>query len=243
MKLIIIFILIFQNLVFLQANRRRRLLRVGVRPDPPLKPSTKSSKIYLSYTSFLRGFVSSQGIFNQNAPIPSADKYAAFMDTIVSEGSIRDKNELSAFMAHALVASRGLTIDRENNLNIIDELTRSYYRRGYLGVVGVEKYRQASLDIYEDLRLLQVPELVTQDSEINWRVSLWNWERFVLGKFSDFASVTDELLGPKTCETVYRVYSILKREWDPKSKHFHGCIKLEDLQKSTQILKDNTNEQ
>lgn len=235
----IVFILILFALTFTEANRRRRLLRVGNRPDPPLKPFTRSSKIYLSYTNFLRGFISSQGIFNHSAPIPSAEKYAAFIDTVTAEASIRDKNELSAFMAHVLVESKGLTVDRESDRSIIDELTRSYYSRGYLGVVGADRYRQASLDIYEDLRLLEVPELVTQDAEINWRVTLWNWERFVLGRFSDFASVTDHLLGPNKCENVYRVYSILKREWDPKSKYFPGCTKLKDSEQKQDAKYEN----
>lgn len=212
----------------ISGNRRRRLLRVGKRPDPPLKPFTNTSDIYISYTLFLRGFINTQGLFNRTAPVPGNLTYAAFMDVVAQGGSIKSRNELSAFVAHAVVASKGLTRVRDSNTNIFDELTtRSYCSRGYLGLEGITQYKDASLDLFNDQRLLEAPELILQDETINWKTSLWNWKRVVLdyNLQQDFANVTEALLGPKLCETVYKVYSILKQEWDPKSKQYKGCKK------------------
>ena len=211
---IIIFVLAFAEI---KCKSRRRLLRVGVRPDPPLHPFTNTSSLYISYTNFLRGFINTQGLFNRYAPIPSNLTYAAFMDTAATVGFITDRNELSAFMAHALVSSKGLTQTKENNTSIVDELTRSYFRRGYLGIKGVEEYKEASLELFRDLRLLEAPELVLQNDVINWKVSLWKWNR-TLYKRKNHATV-----GLMRCGVIHKVYTILKREWDPKSKPFNDC--------------------
>ena len=229
---LLIFVILFGTI---SCNRRRRLSRVGVRPDPPLKPFTNSSDIYISYTSFLRGFINSQGLFNRTAPIPSNSTYAAFMNSVASPSpelkfKLRDKNEMSAFMAHVLVSSKGLPVSRENNTSIVDDLTRTYFRRGYLGIKGADDYRQASIDLYEDFRLLDVPELILQDESINWKIALWNWKRS-LTEPMDFSAVTKGLLGEKMCEIVYNVYVILKKEWDPKSVPFSKCKIDQDTKK------------
>lgn len=209
-------------------KRRKRLSRVGVRPDPPLKPFTNSSLIYVSYTAFLRGFINSQGYYNRRAPIPSNSTYATFIDTVTAS-PIKDKNELSAFMAHVLVSSKGLTVSRENNTSIIDDLTRTYFRRGYLGIKGADDYKQASLDVFGDLRLLDVPELILQDESINWKVSLWNWKRSLTDPI-DFNLMAKGLIGWTSCDVVYNVYAILKKEWDPKGEPFSKC-KIEKVNK------------
>lgn len=208
-----------------QANRRRRLKRVGTRPDPPLDPFVNSSSLYISYTTFLRGFINTQGLFNRTAPIPSNLTYASFMNSAVDVGYISDKNELSAFMAHALVASKGLTQTKENNTSIVDELTRTYFRRGYLGIKGMEEYKEASADLFQDQRLLEAPEIVLQHERINWKVSFWKWNQakpMYSGEsaLQIFPNVTRDLLGRKRCDVVYKVYMILKKEWAPKDKPY-----------------------
>ena len=217
-KLFILLLLIFCEC---EGNRRRRLLRVGVRPDPPLKPFTNTSSLYISYTNFLRGFINTQGLFNRTAPIPSNLTYATFMDTAVDVGFITNKNELAAFMAHALVSSKGLTQTKENNTSIVDDLTRTYFRRGYLGIKGVEEYKEASLELFQDQRLLEAPEIVLQNESINWKVSFWKWSKAISRNYDDheiFPNVTINLLGQRRCEVVHQVYMILKKEWDPKSE-------------------------
>jgi hypothetical protein len=207
----LLFLLIFALLC--EGNRRRRLLRVGVQPDPPLAPFTITSDLYISYTNFLRGFIKSQGIFNQYAPIPSNSTYATFMNSVAADGEIEDKNELSLFMAHVLVSSKGLVHSKKQQ-SMFDELTRNYNRRGYLGIEGTEDYKQASLDIYKDLRLLETPELVAQDQLINWKVSLWNWKRCASTRIQELMDKTGDY------SVVGRVYTILKTEWDPKSESY-----------------------
>lgn len=223
-----IFIIYLISIDLVSCRRRKRLSRVGIRPDPPLKPFINSSNIYISYTKFLRGFINSQGLFNRNAPIPSNSTYANFMNNVASltplnNYKIKDKNELSAFMAHVLVASKGLTVSRENNTSIVDDLTRTYFRRGYLGIKGADEYRQVSLDLYSDFRLLEVPELILQDESVNWQISIWNWKRSITTDPFDFNSMVKSFVGGKACENVYDVYTILKKEWDPKSESFIKC--------------------
>lgn len=209
------------------ANRRRRLLmRVGIRSDPPLKPFTNTSDIYVSYTKFLRAFVNSQGLFNRSAQIPSNSTYAIFMDSVVTDGTIWDRNELSAFMAHTFLISKGLQENIEKSINDIDNFTRNYNRRGYLGIKGPDQYRAASLHIFKDLRLLEIPELVLQNESINWKVSLWNWNQkahSILFKNGKFGCATKMLI-PKVCteqsETIFKIYTLLKLEWDPESESF-----------------------
>lgn len=226
--LILTLILLFG---IIEGKSRRRLMRVGVRPDPPLDPFTNTSSLYISYTNFLRGFINTQGLFNRTAPIPSNLTYASFMDTAVSVGFIPNKNDLSAFMASVLVASNGLTQIKENNTSIVDEFTRTFYRRGYLGIKGMEEYKEASMELFQDQRLLEAPELVIQSEETNWKVSLWKWNKSLTKQmdqgasiFQRFPEIVGDLLGAKRCEVVHRVYMILKREWDPKSEPFRNCL-------------------
>lgn len=208
-KRLLLLIFSFLSLQLIEGTRRRRLLRVGIRPDPHLAPFTKTSSLYISYTSFLRGFIKSQGIFNRYAPIPSNSTYATFMDTVAADGDIDDKNEMALFMAHALISSKGLVADKTRT-GLFKDLTRNYSHRGYFGISGVEDYKRASLDICTDLRLLEAPELISQDESVNWKVSLWNWRRCALKKIRRMKG--------KSEEAVYQVYKILKGEWDPKSE-------------------------
>ena len=225
-------LLIFLFLIqIISGNRRKRISRVGFRPDPHLRPFTNTSNLYISYTNFIRGFISSQGLFNRTAPVPSNATYASFMDTVVGDGRIEDRNELSVFMAHVLVASKGLTQTKENNTSVKDDFAVTYYRRGYLGIKGVEMYRDASLALFKDFRLLEAPELVLQTETINWKVALWNWNRVkMIDKSSKCIRIISEsVFGPKSnlCAVIQSVYTILKREWDPKSESFKGCKELE----------------
>lgn len=229
-----VFLFIFLVLELVSCRRRKRLTRVGIRPDPPLKPFVNTSDLYISYTKFLRGFINSQGLFNRTAPIPSNSTYANLMNTVASitplcHPKIKDKNELSAFMAHVLVSSKGLTVSRENNTSIVDDLTRTYFRRGYLGIKGADEYRQVSLDLFNDFRLLDVPELILQDDSVNWKISIWNWKRS-LSEPLDFNLMVKSFIGggKRECENVYKVYTILKKEWDPKSELFIKCKKIEN---------------
>lgn len=225
MAIFLVKICTFVLLIFgiIEGKSRRRLLRVGVRPDPPLDPFTNTSTLYISYTNFLRGFINTQGLFNRTAPIPSNVTYAAFMDTIVTDGFIHNKNELSAFMACALVASKGLTQIKENNTSTMDEFTRTFFRRGYLGIKGMEEYKEASLDLFQDQRLLEAPELVIQNEKTNWKVSLWKWNNSLEKKkdsddHQKGSTLTKQF--PGKSKVIHRVYMILKREWDPKSDPF-----------------------
>lgn len=227
---VLTFLWVFCGII--EGKSRRRLLRVGVRPDPPLDPFTNTSSLYISYTNFLRGFINTQGLFNRTAPIPTSTTYAAFMDTAVTVGFIRNKNELSAFMASALVASKGLTQTKEKTTSVMDEFTRSFFRRGYLGIKGMEEYGEASMELFQDQRLLEAPELAIQSEVTNWKVSLWKWNKSItkhtdesteLSLTNRFPDIVGHLMGAKQCEVVHRVYLILKREWDPKSEPFRDC--------------------
>ena len=227
---ILIHILIFLTIFAATScgNRRRRLMRVGIRPDPPLKPFTNTSEIYISYTIFLRVFINTQGLFNRSAPIPSNRTYATFMDTVAADKTIWDRNELSAFMAHTFFTSAGLTRKNQEKegVNSFDDLLRNYKQRGYLGIKGSEQYRTASIHIFNDFRLLEFPELIVQDEIINWKVSLWNWKQNahkILFKTGKLGCATKALM-PKVCpeemDKIFRIYSLLKFELDPESESF-----------------------
>ena len=229
LKIFLLIVFAFED-IHVSCRRRKRLTRVGIRPDPPHKPFVNTTQLYKSYTKFIRGFINSQGLFNRNAPMPSNSTYAHFMNTVASTvplnyTKLKDKNELSAFMAHVLVSSKGLTVSRENNTSIVDDLTRSYFRRGYLGIKGADKYRQVSLDLFDDFRLLEVPELVLQDDSINWKITLWNWKRALKDQPLNFNDTVKSLIGSdgRACENVFKIYTILKKEWDPESKLFSNC--------------------
>jgi hypothetical protein len=194
-------------------NRRRKLSRMVSRPDPPLKPFTNTSNVYISYAQFLKSFTSTQGIYNKTATAPSNTTYSTFMDTIVQDGSIMDKDDLSAFMAHAFVLSNGLASKKEeDSLSILDEFSRTYNTRGYLGISGPDAYREASNEIFHDYRLLEDPEMIVQNETVNWKVSLWSWRRAIREAASEQIEKICQYLTFTKCPEIQKVYSIIKKE-------------------------------
>lgn len=212
---------------FTLCNRRRKLSRRVARPDPPLKPFTNTSTVYISYTQFLKSFSSTQGIFNKTASFPSNETYTSFMETVAQDINIKNKDDLSSFMAHAFVISNGLTHKRDDDTSVLDDFSRTYFDRGYLGISGVYAYRNASMELFGDYRLLEAPEQVVQNESVNWKVSLWSWKQALTEAASGKIEKICGYFTYTKCPEIEKVYSIIKKELLLASKNSTNSIAIQ----------------
>ena len=54
-----------------------------------------------------------------------------------------------------------------------------YYGRAYIQLSWYYNYRDASLSLYNDLRLFTNPDQVAKNDEISWAVTFWYWKQRV----------------------------------------------------------------
>lgn len=57
-----------------------------------------------------------------------------------------------------------------------------YYGRGYIQLSWAYNYKNASLALFNDLRLYMHPNLVAESDDISWAVSFWYWKAHVHNK-------------------------------------------------------------
>ena len=122
-------------------------------------------------------------------PIPSAEKYQNFIASAAPDGCITTKRELAMFLAQLMWESGGLQFIREldcvysgcptHYITEDDYPNQRYYGRGYIQLTWAYNYKDASLALYDDLRLYTNPEMVAQFDSISWAVSFWYWKEHV----------------------------------------------------------------
>lgn len=96
------------------------------------------------------------------------DRSASVERPVSTEGQV----SASASASHSTSASHS----HSHSTSLSTSALHSYHPRGYCPVEGEAAYRDASLKIFGDDRLVLVPELVSADEDVNWRVSILSWE-------------------------------------------------------------------
>ncbi|XP_062536245.1 uncharacterized protein LOC134205196 [Armigeres subalbatus] len=95
-------------------------------------------------------------------------------------GSISEKNEAAMFIAQLIHESGGFQHRVETGRGRgHDYGSTSYYGRGYIQLTHDYNYRDASRAIFNDDRLVNNPDLVSDSVDMSMRVSVWFWEKRV----------------------------------------------------------------
>ena len=84
-----------------------------------------------------------------------------------------------------------------------------YYGRGYIQLTWLENYANCSLDLYGDMRLVENPDLVSDQIEVAMGSAFWYWWKYVKEipeiKDGKFGYTTMAINGPLECKGVYKV--------------------------------------
>src|SRR5699024_326359 len=99
---------------------------------------------------------------------------------------ISDKQEVAMFLAHVLHETGGfqhlVEHGRPSGYTKAEEFPKNeYYGRGYIHLSHEYNYRAASLALFNDMRLLENPQLVEQEA-IAWQTAFWFWHANVRNK-------------------------------------------------------------
>jgi hypothetical protein len=175
-SLILIIIIIYAT--FTEGKRKSIHKRIGFLQDPPgLHPNAYLSPVYITFNTFIHGFVSTRGLFapKREASIPGNSTYTSMMNAVIESEEFKDREELAHFLSHALYFSKGFT-RKECPSAAFSLALHSYHGRGYCPLRGEEAYRAASLEIFKDDRLVLAPELISFDEQTNWRTSILAWK-------------------------------------------------------------------
>ncbi|KAJ6223456.1 hypothetical protein RDWZM_002001 [Blomia tropicalis] len=124
-------------------------------------------------------------ITSNGYPTPRRDQYNAFVHRLPT-GSINNKVEAAMFLAQILWESGGLRYKREliciktGCPGVYDSSVgipgKNYYGRGYIQLTHSYNYKAASLALYNDLRLIQNPEIVADNEDAAWATAFWFWK-------------------------------------------------------------------
>src|SRR2546422_390455 len=60
-----------------------------------------------------------------------------------------------------------------------DDPNKFYYGRGYLELTWSWNYRSASIALFGDERLVENPDLVSDNEDIAWATAFWYWRTYV----------------------------------------------------------------
>ncbi|RWS20089.1 hypothetical protein B4U80_11450, partial [Leptotrombidium deliense] len=151
-------------------------------------------------------------------PSPGCDKYNALTSQAHSAGNISSKQELAMFLTQILYTSGGLVVKSEIRCketgchgeydSSVGAHGKSYYGRGYIQLSHSYNYRQASQDLYGDLRLIENPDLVSDDENVAWATALWYWKTRVRNQPNVlnfwFGATTNAIIGALECRGGYQ---------------------------------------
>jgi predicted chitinase len=137
-------------------------------------------------------------------PAPGAAKHQIFVNS-AHKGLIATKQEAAMALAQFLHESDGLRAKREYACETTqcpgsyatpgcDARDQYYYGRGYIQLSWCYNYRPASLDLYNDERLVYNPDLVADDEQTAWDTAFWYWKTSVHNQ----AGVSDGKFGITT---------------------------------------------
>lgn len=85
-----------------------------------------------------------------------------------------------------------------NRMGNGDESSGEGYKfrgRGLLQITGKENYTKCSLGLFGDKRLVENPDLISQDKELALMTALWYWDTHNLSSQSDITDVTQIING------------------------------------------------
>ncbi|OQV15013.1 putative Chitinase 6 [Hypsibius exemplaris] len=118
---------------------------------------------------------------------PSDEQYRNFVARAVN-GQITTKRELAMFLANVIHESAGLTTKEEwgppapgTYPNTVGVPGKNYHGRGYIQLTWDYNYKNASMALYGDLRLLNDPDQVKSNDMISWDTAFWYWSAHVHG--------------------------------------------------------------
>ena len=103
----------------------------------------------------------------------SQSNFDALNQALFANG-IQSKNEIAMFLAQAIYQTSGFSTINDWNMP-----TQKYFIRGYFRELSNEdEYRQASMALFNDDRLVKDPSLAV-DGKNSWDVAVWYWKNVV----------------------------------------------------------------
>jgi len=120
-------------------------------------------------------------------PKPTAEQYKNIIARAGPAGKITTRLELAMFLANVLWESDGLRAKQEYNPGPypypqLDRPGKTYQGRGYMQLTWSYNYKDASMALYKDDRLLANPEKVATDDAVAWDTAFWFWSTRVHGQ-------------------------------------------------------------
>ncbi|OMJ29505.1 Endochitinase A [Smittium culicis] len=116
---------------------------------------------------------------------PKMNQVVFFLNCIKLAG-ISTRREAAMFLSQLLWESHGLKYKDELNCSEskcpntyttpIDVSGKSYFGRGYIQLTYATNYKDASMYLFGDIRLLLDPDTVSKNDQISWGVSYWYWK-------------------------------------------------------------------
>ncbi|RKP12460.1 lysozyme-like domain-containing protein [Piptocephalis cylindrospora] len=172
-------------------------LRTIKEPEPHESPLISADKFNKAMTA-------------ANFPVPSSEQHVAFVAS-TKKAKITSALEAAMYLAHLLWESHGLqeVVERAcvnsacpgSYISDLDVKGKRYFGRGYIQLTWAKNYLEASKGIYEDDRLLQHPEMVSENSTVSWETAAWYWGAKVhdAAASGNFGRTTAEINGPLEC--------------------------------------------
>jgi predicted chitinase len=204
---------------------------------PTASAGSVPSNINVSFDEFMTAWTNGkQYLPDANIQQPTQAQYNAFITEAGPSGGITSRMELAMFLSEIMWESGGLIYKAElqcaqNNCSgqYVDNVGlpgQYYYGRGYIQLTWGANYKNASMDLYNDDRLLQNPDQVATDEDTAWAVSFHYWKYFVkptLGTTNQFGLATKAINGALECGSGPNV-SIAQKVFDPsQTPNPAGC--------------------
>jgi len=205
-----------------------KMTKVHHQPKPLITTTTTKAQMTTTTNSMM---TTSDALINENEfqnallfnefRMPSHEQYVQFSSQLFSRGGISDKREAAMFLAQILFQTSGLRFKKElacvsdgcpsryhKTLLANTSKDTRYFGRGYIQLAYDFNYKEASMDLFNDARLLENPDLVADEEQINWAVAFWYWKKKVGTidgvKEGRFGVTTMALNGENECKGKFR---------------------------------------
>jgi len=120
-------------------------------------------------------------------PTPSQQQYSVFVASAGPKGLITNKQEAAMALTQFMWESDGLRAKREYacidngcpgsyETPGCDADGQDYYGRGYIQLSWCYNYRPASMDLFNDERLVWDADMVARDETVAWDTAFWFWK-------------------------------------------------------------------
>eukprot|EP00808_Paulinella_micropora_P016001 g60793.t1 len=93
--------------------------------------------------------------------------------------------------------------DECNRLGLTGRTQKQYFGRGYIQTTWIINYHDTSKALYDDLRLVDNPELLSQNKQVAWDSSFYYWKSRVHGSATtgQFGATTKAINGGEECNS------------------------------------------